>query len=319
MKFGLIGYGSIGQRHVRNLFALGYEDIICLRKIGNGNKHNLKEFTDMQKFLAAQPDAIILANPTSFHAEYLTKILDRDIHVFVEKPIVTTLEDLQSIKTQIENYAGIGMTAYNMHFHPCVCFIKKILSNKELGKTYSARFFVGQFLPDWRSEIDYSKSYSAKREMGGGVLFDLIHEIDLACYLVGEPIEPVTSQVNIISDLQIETEDLAEMLYRTYDNSIVSIHLDYLSRNYQRYIEIIAEQGSLRADLFSNKVIVNLASGKKYEKSFQKFSRNDMYLDMLSAFITCLEENQPSPISLQEGLSSNRISIDIRNKYYEYA
>ena len=48
---------------------------------------------------------------------------------------------------------------------------------------------MGQYLPDWRTNADYSKSYSASFEMGGGVLFDLIHEIDLAVNLMGQPEE----------------------------------------------------------------------------------------------------------------------------------
>ena len=179
MKFGVIGYGSIGQRHVRNLLSLGYEDIVLLRNTGSGNEHDLTEFSDMQAFLDAHLDTVIISNPTSLHAEYVTQVLAQDIHVMVEKPLVATLEEWHSLQVQLEHYSGIGMTAYNMRFHPCVRETHHILSSEKLGKIYSARFFVGQYLPDWRSEIDYSKSYSASRKMGGGVLFDLIHEIIL--------------------------------------------------------------------------------------------------------------------------------------------
>ena len=315
MKFGLIGYGSIGQRHIRNLLALGHDDIVLLRKIGSGNEHNLTEFTDMQAFLDSQPDAIIIANLTNLHAEYLAEVMALDIHVLVEKPLVATIEEWQSLNDQILTYKGIGMTAYNMSFHPCVQEIQQIINKNRLGKIYSARFFVGQYLPDWRPDTDYSKSYSASKELEGGVLFDLIHEIDLACQLVGEPVGPVSSHVDKLSELQIETEDLVELFYRT-DNSFVSIHLDYLTRGYQRYIEMVCEYGGIRADLFSNKVIVTNERGEAEEKNFPKFLRNDMYLDMLSCFIKCIQKNKASPISLQEGFISNRIAIDIRSKYY---
>ena len=319
MKFGIIGYGSIGKRHIRNLIALKYEDIVLLRKIGNGNDYNLKEFTEIQAFLDAQLDAIIITNPTSLHNKYLNEILPLDIDVLVEKPLVSNLQDLQLLQDQLVNYKGIGMTAYNMRFHPCVKNIKRILSNCKLGKIYSARFFVGQYLPDWRAEKDYSKSYSALTEMGGGVLLDLIHEIDLACYLVGQPKGSIFYQVDKVSELLIETEDLAELLYRTDNNSFVSIHLDYLTQGYKRYIELIGEKGRLRADLLTNKLTVTLENGEVEEQLFPEFSRNEMYLDILYSFIQCIKEKNIPPISLQEGLISNRISIDIRNKYYENA
>lgn len=316
MKFGVIGYGSIGQRHIRNLISLGHDDIILLRKIGSGNEYNFSEYFEIKALLDAQPDAVIIANPTSLHAEYLSPVLAQDIHVMVEKPLLATLEELQSIQRQLKTYTGIGMTAYNMRFHPCVKETQNEIANGVLGKVFSSRFFVGQYLPDWRPGTDYSTSYSASRQLAGGVLFDMIHEIDMACFLIGEPVGPVTSHMDKVSDLQIETEDLVELFYRTEDNSFVSIHLDYLARGYQRYIEIIGEQGSLRADLSSNTVSGTSKIGETNEKFFPEFSRNDMYLDMLSRFINCIEENKASSTSLQNGLISNRIAIAIRNEFY---
>ena len=316
MKFGVIGYGSIGKRHVRNLLALGQNDIVLLRKIDSGNEHGLVEIKGMQEFLDAQPDAVIIANPTSMHGEYPTQILPLDIHVLVEKPLVATLEELQSLQEQLVNFKGIGMTAYNMRFHPCVLETQQILASNEFGKIYSARFFVGQYLPDWRPGTDYIKSYSARTEMGGGVLLDLIHEIDLACFLIGEPASRVDAQVARISNLQINTEDLAELLYQTEEKSLVSIHLDYLNRGYKRYIEIMGEWGSLRVDLYTNQVTVTSLNGDVDTKVFTEFSRNDTYLDMLLGFINCLEDNNAPPISIQEGLISNRIAIDIRSEFY---
>jgi len=92
--------------------------------------------------------------------------------------------------------------------------------------------------------------------------------------------------------------------------------LDYLTRGYQRYIEMVCEFGGVRADLFSNKVILTDERGEIEEKNFSEFSRNDMYLDMLSAFINSIKEKTAPPISLQEGLISNRIAIDIRGHFY---
>ena len=316
MRIGIIGYGSIGKRHIRNLITLGYEDIILLRKIGSGNENGFEEYNNIETLINKKPDAVIIANPTSLHYDYLSALLKENINLLVEKPLVSTISELESIQDQLISYFGVGMTAYNMRFHPCVKEVQKILENKTFGKLYSARFFVGQYLPDWRPSVDYSKSYSASQKLGGGVLFDLIHEIDLACYLVGVPTGQISYQVDNLSDLQIETEDMAELLYRTDDNSFVSIHLDYLTHSYQRYIEIIGEQGNLRADLYSNKVTVTIESGKSDEKFFSEFSRNDMYLDMLSAFITSIEKTSVPPISLQEGFLSNRIAIDIRSKFH---
>lgn len=316
MNFGVIGYGSIGKRHVNNLLKLGYEEVVLLRKVFQGNEFGLKELLEFDELMDTKPDAVIISNPTSLHATYLKPLLLNNVNVLVEKPLISSPEDFLLIQNKLEDYTGIGMTAYNMRFHPCVRFVKHLLSEKELGEIYSTRFFVGQYLPDWRPGTNYSKSYSASRKMGGGVLFDLIHEIDLACYLLGKPASQIVAKVDKVSDLHIETEDLAELLYHCENDCLISIHLDYLCREYKRYIEIIGEQGNLHVNLHTNHVALTTSNGKVETRSFPEFSWNDMYMDMMSVFITCLEEKSAPPISLQDGLISNKIAIDIRSKYY---
>ena len=65
-----------------------------------------------------------------------------------------------------------------MRFHPCIKELTLMLNNNEVGKIFYSRFCVGQYLPDWREKKDYTKVYSSKKELGGGVLLDLIHETE---------------------------------------------------------------------------------------------------------------------------------------------
>ena len=268
MKVGIIGYGSIGQRHVRNLFSLGYDNIILLRTVGTGNKYELPELTEMEKFINERLDAVILSNPTGLHAKYIDHLLSTNINILVEKPLVATMDELELIETRLMTYTGFGMTAYNMRFHPVVQEVKTVIDNVVLGKIYSARFHVGQFLPDWRPDRDYRNTYSASVELGGGVLLDLIHEIDLAYHLIGKPDGRVDSRVEKVSDLQIETEDLAEIMYSTSNGTVVTIHLDYLAREYRRYFEIIGEKGTLTSNLYTCELKLIGPGGKLTEKAF---------------------------------------------------
>lgn len=317
MRFGLIGYGSIGKRHASNLIKLGHEDIILFREIGKGNEHNFPEYNTFSSFLKTNVEVVIISNPTSLHARYLSPLITNNIHVFVEKPIVSNEDDMIKIKKLLSNYTGLGMTALNMRFHPCIDFLKKHLERNKLGSIYSARFFVGQYLPDWHPDEDYTKSYSANMDLGGGVLFDLVHEIDLACYLIGKPFGNICSQVDKVSNLEINTEDLAEILYRTKNNRFVSIHLDYLTQGYKRYIEIIGEKGSLKADLFKNEILIMDNKGKIHKHVYPNFSKNDMYLSMLNSFIKSINGKINLPISLQDGMISNKIALGIRRAMHE--
>lgn len=315
-KFGVIGFGSIGKRHALNLVTLGQSDITLLREIGSGNPYGFQEVSNLKELLSSKIDAIILANPTSMHAAYLHPILDNNLHVLAEKPLVSSEADLKLLVEKLKDYSGIGMTAYNMRFHPCIQKTHAILKAGYLGKIYSARFYVGQYLPDWRPNVKYANSYSAKRDMGGGVILDLIHEIDLACFLIGEPVGALISLVDKVSDLDIDTEDLAEILYRTELGSMVSIHLDYLTQRYQRYIEVMAEQGTLRVDLFQNQITLSLTGEGSKSFYFPQFDKNQMYLDLLASFLKSVGEDQEASPTLTDGLISNRIALDIRSKYY---
>jgi len=316
LKFGVIGYGSIGQRHVKNLISLGYSQISLMREIGNDNEYGLKEFNTLNDLLDWEPDAIILCNPSSMHSKFLNKLILSDINILSEKPMVTTNDEIDELKKILKNYNGIGMLSYNLRYHPCVKMVRDTLISKKLGMIYSCRFFVGQYLPEWRPKIDYSNSYSAKRKMGGGVLFDLIHEIDLACFLVGKPFGEIAFQVHKLSNLDIDSEDIAEILYKTKDNNIVSIHLDYLCQTKIRYTEIIGEKGCILSDLNSNQFTILENNEKKYKTVFSDFKWNNMYIDMLLDFIGCIKNATNPPVSLKDGLISNSIAIDIREEHY---
>tara|TARA_B100000676_G_scaffold306468_1_gene362772 strand:- start:355 stop:1314 length:960 start_codon:yes stop_codon:yes gene_type:complete len=317
LKFGVIGYGSIGNRHVDNLIKNGIKDIVLLRKIGKGNAHQLIEHTDFDLFLSEGLDAIIISNPTYMHSNYLIQILKKDINVLVEKPLVAKQKELEHVKTLIDNYKGIGMTAYNMRFNPCVIETKKFLDSKLLGKIHYARFFVGQYLPDWRPNMNHLKSYSSERAMGGGVLLDLIHEIDLAFFLIDKPNYLAFSEIDKISNLTKDSEDIAEIVYKAKDQSIVSIHLDYLTRGYERFIKVYAENGNLVSSLSENYVKIFLSNSEPKIKYFKDFSRNDMYNNMLTSFIDCINKQIKPESSLLEGVSSNQFAIKLRDEYYE--
>lgn len=316
MKIGIIGYGSIGKRHARNLRALGNNEIILLRELGNGNDYGFLEIKDVNEFMSLELDVIIISNPTNMHFDYLSLALSKNVHILVEKPVVSNSNELSLIKNKLEKYSAVGMTAYNMRFHPCIIEIENQIKENKIGKIFSARLFVGQFLPDWRPERKYEETYSAKKIMGGGVIFDLIHEIDLAYLLFGKPLSPINNLIDKVSRLDIDVEDMVELLYKTSDNKFISIHLDYLSKYYNRYIEIIGENCNIYANLFTNEIKVYSQSKMVYEKDFPNFNKNDMYMDLMSSFLNSIRENNMSPIPISEGLISNQIAIELREKYY---
>jgi predicted dehydrogenase len=188
--------------------------------------------------------------------------------------------------------------------------------SRVLGRVYSARFNVGQYLPNWRPSIDYRNNYSAKKELGGGVVFDLIHEIDIAINLFGEVKNKFFSINERLSDLVINTEDIAEILYKSQQDVIVSIHLDYLNQNNTRTIEITAEKGSIYVDLITSKIKImskSLKLGSQHPTNPINFERNQMYIDMLAYYIRCINKcSEPNP-SILSAIYTTEVTLKINN------
>ena len=312
LKVGIIGFGSIGKRHAVNLLNLGIKDIVLLRKQSKGNEFGIREVYVDDDLFSENLDFILLANPTSKHFEYLQIIMMQGLSVLCEKPIVSNLCDLEKVKEIINGYNKISGTALNMRYHPCYLKVKQLITENKFGKVLSARLFVGQYLPDWRPDTDYRNSYSANRKMGGGVTLDLVHEIDLALDLFSRPSGDLLSIAGKFSDLSIETEDITEILYRTESNSLVSIHLDYVYRGYKRIIEINCDKGNIYADFFTNEIrIFGVHNTLIWEESFPKFSRNDMYVDLLKKYLSCINSGSDFKPSLRDGLNSTEIAVKI--------
>jgi predicted dehydrogenase len=91
-KIAVVGFGSTGQRHVRNLLTLGISDITVIRH----RKHPVnasdlfravRVCDEMETCLKLKPDAAIIANPTSLHMSTVIMVAEQGCHLFIEKPV----------------------------------------------------------------------------------------------------------------------------------------------------------------------------------------------------------------------------------------
>jgi predicted dehydrogenase len=212
--------------------------------------------------------------------------------IYIEKPLASSYFDFELFRNLKRKHGTYLECGFMMRFHPCVKFIKSLLQEKALGEITCASFFVGQWLPDWRPNSDYRKSYSARTEEGGGVVLDLIHEIDLAHFLLGE-VEWLAALNSIPVNLEIATEGVSNAIMQMESGANVQLHLDYVHPNLKRQIEIVGTHGSLVVDLISCEVWRldrNQASTLIFRK--QNFDRNSMFLEYLQYFLTNATELQ---------------------------
>ncbi|MBE2281647.1 MAG: Gfo/Idh/MocA family oxidoreductase [Ignavibacteriaceae bacterium] len=312
LSAGVIGFGSIGKRHIDNLLNLGLNTITLLRVRNSKSHSGFLEVNNFEDFVGSGLDFVIISNPTALHYEFLSKLLNLNCNIFCEKPLVANLIEAISVKESLTLYSGISATAFNMRFHPVIIRLKDILESNIFGKVLHARLFVGQYLPDWRPNIDYSESYSAIRELGGGVTLDLVHEIDLAIFLFGKPDNEFKSISGKYSNLKINTEDITEIIYKSKSGNLISIHLDYIYRGYKRKIEIITEKCNINCDLFKNEISIIDEKGLTIEVyNFEEFNRNDMYYDLIKSYLDSIQLKKEFTPNLKDGLESNLIALDV--------
>lgn len=281
----VVGFGSIGQRHARLLEARGLNPVIVSRRSETPDLRDLRSALDEVK-----PRYVIVCNETSAHQETL-KILEDHLsgaRVLVEKPLSHRADTIAFDLSANRYFVG-----YNLRFHPAIREVKK------LGEGESPILFcasVGSYLPDWRPNTDYRKSYSAQSELGGGVLLDLSHEIDLARYLCGR-LKFQASFAGQISTLEIEAEDCADLLAVSETGCRINLHLDYISRFPIRRGQLHTPTRSMEYDLIQNCLIDSLQGAQSFE-----LDRDYTYERQLDAFLGKEEPNELC--SLSEGLET---------------
>lgn len=295
MKILIIGFGSIGKRHYKNLIELGYKDISVF-DVSNGSFDGftgIKRVKDLKKYTLADIDVVFVCSPNNMHIKHALICAKAGAHIFIEKPISHNLNGLKELESICRRKGLITMVGCNMRFHPCLEFIKKYLDNKMLGKIYSIRHEFGYFLPYWRPMQDYRKNYAAKRSTGGGIILDDIHEFDLLFWLNDfNKVIKNTIISNHSSDLEIQTEDQAIGTFLFKNKIMGMVICDYLQRSYTRKCKIVGERGSLEWDFKDNEVLLKTKDTVKALLSVKNFDFNQVYVKEIKYFFDCIKKRK---------------------------
>lgn len=310
MKFLIIGYGSIGRRHAKNLLSLGHEVLLLRHDRWNPNRDGLKEYFDLDEVLKREkaPDGVLICSPTSRHLRDVETVLAQGLPFLLEKPPAIDLESAIKIKNLIteRGFEKYGI-AFNLRCYPVLKFIKGFLPR--MGRLYAARIAAGSYLPKWRKGVDYRKTTSAKRELGGGVHIELVHEIDYILWLFGIP-EKVFGYINKISDLEISTEDVCASLMLFPNGTIIEMHLDYLSHKNLRGCQIIGEKGTLEWQFVDGRVMYfeqDKDSSLEVFKLNSDYDFNESYLEEIERFLDIIQEGRSSMVGIGDAVNTMRV------------
>lgn len=296
MKVLVVGCGSIGKRHIANILSLGDHavravDVNPQTARDVAVRYRVPIGTGLDAALEERPDCVLITTPTVSHLGPAMAAARAGCDLFIEKPLSHSLDGVKELIGEVEERKLITMVGCNMRFHPNIAFMKQFLEEGRLGKVYSVHAEAGSYLPGWRPGTDYRLNYGARKDLGGGVLLDSIHELDYLRWLLGE-IAEVQCQAGKVSSLEIETEDLAVILIRFENGTLGSIHLNYLEHAYSRHAKLVGERGVLTWDM--NEGLVRFYSNdagswRVVHHVPDGFDVNDMYVDEIRVFFETVE------------------------------
>ena len=311
----MIGYGSIGKRHVQNLLSLkNTRIIICTKQIiTNPSPKKIVIVNSISDCLKEKPDAGIVTNVTNLHIKTAIKLANAGVDLFIEKPLSNSLKDVKDLFRIVQNKDLITQMGCQLRFHKCIKKIKELIPTNRIGKILSVRVECGSFLPDWHAYENYSKSYAARNDLGGGVVLTCIHEIDYLYWMFGNMSE-IFSITGKFSNLKISADDLSVSVIKFKNNIIGELHIDYFQKHPFRSCKIIGTKGMIYWDSDTN--IVKLYDNNK-EKwieilKWSNYDRNFMYKQEIDHFLTCVKKRKSTINPIQsDGLATLQIALAI--------
>ncbi len=295
MKVLIVGFGSIGRRHFQSFKRVRPElDIALLRRkdsLAAPGFEQVQAFYDLPSAAKYQPDLVCICTPSQSHLADLNALLPLAPNIFVEKPLITTLEDAKAVEALFERSSSKFFYGCVMRFHPLLFRLRQIVVDRTYGKALTYRIECGSYLPDWRPMQDYRKLYSAEAA-SGGVALDLIHEFDYAQWCFGE-IQALTGLRSRVSSLEINSEDLCVATATHKTGTSGGISLNYFQPVPSRSCTAIFENAVVETNLLTGNLCIREKSAS--EKNENHFIEREAMFDLQSReLFETIESNLPS-------------------------
>ena len=313
----VVGTGSAGKRHLGNIQSLGVKDLGAVdtrpdRRAEVTERFGVKQtYARLEEALQQRWDGVVVCTPPSSHVPVAAAAVKHGAHVLVEKPLSNSLEGTPELERLVRENGVTLTTGYTYRFWPALNKFRDLVLEGAIGRVYSVRIIFSEYLPDWHTWEDYRSFYMASQELGGGALLDESHTVDFARWIFGEVAE-VAAVNGRVSNLEISSDDLGELVLRFRSGAVGSIHLDIFGRSYQKSMEAIGERGNLRWDYYQNKVELYHAEGRRWETFLFNDERNFMFLQEDQHFLRCIEGKATPRVDLQDGLRTLRCVLAAR-------
>ena len=336
MRALFVGLGGVGQRHLRNLRTIYPGVEICAvrhsdksfeidnhlrvdRSVDIIQKYGVRTIPTLEQGVGFKPNFAVVANPSSLHVETTKILMQAKIPVFVEKPLACREGGLDEL-IKLQDILMIPvMVGYQLRFHPCVKRLKELLDDNVIGCVHSVEVAVHSYMPSWHDHETPGEFYAGVKELGGGVVFTEIHEIDLLSWFFGIP-KRVMAFGGTLGSLPLNVEDTMGVLLEYEEGSQcfpVVLVLSFVQRPPSRRFVVNGREGRIILEIPKLKLTIEDINGEVKEKLCldSGFDRNSLFLEELTHFFSCLDSGKEPLTSLNNIAAGQKTALAILDSF----
>lgn len=305
IRVGIIGAGKIAQfRHIPELYYRENVDIvsICDKNIDRANevaqKYKINNVYSSYEELISKDalDAVTICLPNSLHARAALNALQSNLHVLVEKPMATSIEDCRLMVEAHKHSNKILMIGCNQRFHPVYTRVKEIIQSGKIGSIYQFNLQFHHGGPEQWSVDEKNSWFFDAEETGAGVIYDLgFHKIDLAQWILEDTIQDITSYQNCTRNWTL-VKDNAVMMLKMKSGALGTISVSWCNPQQEHRSCFYGDKGMVLfgESLFGIKVIDT--SGKELIEDVDPPLRPDHKMNsrVLDHFVDCILSGRPT-------------------------
>ncbi len=297
LRVGVIGAGVMGSNHARVLAGLpdvslvGVVDPLPAHRKRATELVNCRTFDSFDELIAEGVDAVTIAAPTHLHHEISLACIARKIHVLVEKPIASTVEEGREIVSAAERAGITLMVGHVERFNPAVAAVKQALAGEDILSIAITR--VGPFPP---------------RMSNVGVVIDLaVHDIDLIRWFTESDITEVQPQ---LSSAVAEREDIALLQFRTASGVLAHINTNWLTPFKARNVTVATRDKYITGDLLTRQVTecFGFKPDGSYSMRHLPVGHDEPLRAELVAFLKAVRTGAAPAVTGDEGVASLEIA-----------
>jgi len=314
LRFLIVGCGSIGERHLRVFRqATPWEIAACDPRIDRlehiQRTYGVQEvYRDFSEVHLASFRAVAICTPTHMHVPYATQAVEAGCHLFLEKPVSTSLAGVDTLLARVRERGVVLQVGYVLRSHPGLRLVREWLGKGEAGEIVAGRVKVGYYVPDYRP--DYRETYWMKSETGGGCILDASHQLDYIQWLLGAPTQVSCFASHLGTwDVESDVEDTAVILLRFPSGALVDLHFNHLQRNYTHELELVGRDGTIVWSYHENQAALYRASQREWERHDFALERDDMYREQAYSFLAAVTRGVEPRVSGEDGVRALRLAL----------